>query len=261
MVSILNDSHPLTKDGPEQTYYESGGGRKTFYALSFITLLPFFVSLPVMLTQRFMNGVLLDAWGFIILALGFTIIMLLVLFELIFSLRAKVDIGSNAVAFTLPDQGAGLTPTIFYNSRKILYDDIATVQTYCDCYGGAVTPIVLRGTRLILKTGERITLGFVNDTDDDPRFPFKTIARQIADRAGLPVTDIGYAKYALHQRLFGLRSGAPAIIPQEEIDKINRGHSWFLVVISVVMLILLLLGIGNDIMSGSIDLGERAISD
>ena len=43
---------PIAATAPERTYYESGGGRKTFYALTFIILLPFFVSLPVMIAQR-----------------------------------------------------------------------------------------------------------------------------------------------------------------------------------------------------------------
>ena len=76
-------------ESPERTYYECGGGRKTFYALAFIILLPFFISLPVMLTQRIMKGVWLDTWGLMVIAVGFTLIMMLVLFELVFSLTAR----------------------------------------------------------------------------------------------------------------------------------------------------------------------------
>lgn len=244
---------------PEKTYYESGGGRKTFYALTFIVLLPFFVSLPIMLTQRIMKGVWLDTWGLMVLAVGFTLVMVLVLFELVFSLRAKVDLGSKAVALTLPRAGGGLTPTLFYQTRTILYEDIAAVQTYCDCYGGSVAPVVLRGTRLILKTGERIPLGFVNDVDDDPRFPFKTIARQIASRAGLEIIDLGHVKYALHQRMFGGVATAAAI-PPEDVKNINRGHNWFLIGVVVVLALLLLLGIANDFWQSGIDTGERAMT-
>lgn len=261
MVRMLDDTHNAPGSGEEVTYYESGGGRKTFYALTFIVLLPFFVSLPVMLTQRIMKGVWLDTWGLTVIAVGFTIIMVLVLFELVFSLRAKVDIGTNAVAFTLPARGAGLTPTLFYQSRTIPYEDIATVQSYCDCYGGRVAPVVVRGTRLILKTGERIALGFVNETDDDPRFPFKTIARQIADRAGLPVSDLGHIKFALHQRMFGVKSPVGATIPPDEVAHINRGHTWFLTGVVILMTMLLGLGITNDFVGSTGDLGERATTE
>ncbi|MBU2533388.1 MAG: hypothetical protein KKB37_11650 [Alphaproteobacteria bacterium] len=245
----------------ERTYYESGGGRKTFFALVFIILLPFFVSLPVMLAQRMIKGVWLDTWGLLVIAAGFTLIMVLVLFELVFSLRAKVDIGSQAVALTLPSQGGGLTPTLFYQSRTIPYEDIAAVQSYCDCYGGTMAPIVMRGARLVLKTGERIPLGFVNERDDDPRFPFRTIASQIADRAGLRVTDLGHVRYALHQRIFGLKSTEPATMPLSDVTEINRGHGWFLTILSASLAALLLLGIANDVWHASSDWGERSATE
>lgn len=256
----VNPAPVAPSSGVEKTYYESGGGRKTFYALVFILLLPFFVSLPVMIGQRIIKGVWLDSWGLGVVAIGFTLIMILVLFELVFSLRAKVDIGTKAVALTLPSGGGGLTPTVFYQARTIPYEDISAVQSYCDCYGGAIAPVVLRGTRLILKSGERIPLGFVNELDDDPRFPFNTIARQIAERAGLEVVDLGHVRYALHQRMFGV-ANASAAIPPEEVAKINRGHNWFLTGIIALMALLLLLGIGNDFWTAGIDSGERAITE
>lgn len=243
----------------EKTYYESGGGRKTFYALSLLILLPFFVSLPVMLTQRIVRGVWLDTWGLMVLAAGFTLIMALVVFELVFSLRAKVDIGSNAVAFTLPSRGGGMTPTLFYQSRIIPYEDIKAIQSYCDCYGGVVAPVILRGARLVLKSGEIITLGFVNENDDDPRFPFKTIVRQIAERAGIEITDLGHVRYALTQRMFGLKGQQPATMPTGDIKNINRQHTWFLTIIIGLMLILMGLGIVSDIWTETLDSGERAI--
>lgn len=266
MASVADDgaqaapvatSHPTAE---EQTYYEAGGGRKTFYALAFIVLLPFFVSLPVMLAQRIIRGVWLDTWGLGVIAIGFTIIMVLVFFELVFSLTAKVDIGREAVAITLPRSGGGLQPTLFFHSRTIPYADIAAVQSYCDCYGGTLAPVVLRGTRLVLKTGERIALGYVNDVDDDPRFPFNTIARQIAERAGLTVTDLGHVKYALHQRMFGAAAPSPATMPPDAVANINRGHDWFLTAVIVVIATLLLLGIGNDFWQATTDLGERAVT-
>ncbi|MGI9409544.1 MAG: hypothetical protein ACR2OV_05695, partial [Hyphomicrobiaceae bacterium] len=53
----------------EKSYYECGGGRKTFFALAFIVLLPFYVSLPVMLFQRITNGLWIDTWQLLVLAI------------------------------------------------------------------------------------------------------------------------------------------------------------------------------------------------
>jgi len=257
MINVLDDHTPSPT--AERTYYESGGGRKTFYALTFIILLPFFVSLPVMLAQRMIAGVWLDTWGLIVIAAGFLIVMVLVLFELVFSLRAKVDIGTRAVAFTLPSRGAGLTPTVFYRSRTIPYEDVVAIQTYCDCYGGTIAPVVLRATRLVLKSGERLMLGYVNEADDDPRFPFKTIAKQLAERANVSITDLGHVRFAMHQRMFRKETASePAAMPPAAVEGINRGHNWFLTGMIIVMGALLLLGIGNDFRQASKDWGEQA---
>jgi hypothetical protein len=261
MVSILDDGAHANEAATEQTYYESGGGRKTFYALAFIILLPFFISLPMMFAQRIIKGVWLDSWGLVAIAIGFTAIMVLVLFELVFSLRAKVDIGTKAVAFTLPSRGAGLTPTLFYQSRTIPYEDIAAVQSYCDCYGGTMAPVILRAARLVLKTGERVPLGFVSEADDDPRFPMMTIAHQIAGRAGLEIKDLGHVKYALHQRMFGAVSPSSSNMPKDAVAEVNRGHNWFLTVLTVVMAGLLVLGIGSDMWRASVDSGEQAATE
>lgn len=259
MVNILSDDHTdMRREGePEKNFYEVGGGRKTFFALAFIILLPFFVSVPVMLYQRIDKGVWLDTWGLIIIALAFLAIMLLILFELIFSLRAKVDIGHNAVALTLPKRGS-LFPTVFYESRTVPYEDIEAVQTYCDCYGGGVAPMVLRGTRLVLKTKETILLGFVNDRDDDPRFPFPRIAEQIAARAGVPVKNLGHVQHVLHRRMFGLMPQRPDDLPAEEVDAINRRHRSFLIALSLVFVALLALGISHDFLAGTNRWGEQS---
>jgi hypothetical protein len=259
MVNILSDEMaPANRAGvAEKTLYEVGGGRKTFFALAFIILLPFFVSLPIMLYQRIEKGVWLDAWGLMIIAAAFLAIMLLILFELIFSLRAEVDIGKTAVSLTLPRRGT-LLPTFFYETRTIPYDDIAAVQTYCDCYGGRIAPMILRGTRLILKTKETIPLGFVNERDDDPRFPFPRIGEQIAARAGLRVKNLGHVQHALHRRMFGLTDLSPDDLPDDEIRTINRRHRSFLLALSLVFLVLLGAGISHDFFAGTNRWGEQS---
>lgn len=259
MINILSDD-VAPEGGPgeaEKTLYEAGGGRKTFFALAFIVLLPFFVSLPIMLYQRIEKGVWLDTWGLIVIAIAFLAIMLLILFELIFSLRAEVDIGKHAVALTLP-KGASLFPTFFYETRTIPYDEISSVQTYCDCYGGRIAPMVLRGTRLILKSKEVVPLGFVNDRDEDPRFPFPRIAEQIAARAGLRVKNLGHVQYALHRRMFGLAQVSPDDLPPDEVQAINRRHRSFMLVLSFVFFLLLAAGISHDFVSGTNRWGEQS---
>jgi len=260
MINILSDEvAPADRPGAaEKTFYEVGGGRKTFFALAFIVLLPFFASVPVMLYQRIEKGVWLDTWGLIVIAAAFLAIMLLILFELIFSLRAEVDIGKSAVSLTLPRHGT-LLPTVFYEKRTIPYEDIEAVQTYCDCYGGQVAPMILRGTRIILKTKEAVPLGFVNERDDDPHFPFPRIGEQIAARAGLRVKNLGHIQHALHRRMFGLAQERRDDMPSEEVRAINRRHRSFLLILSVCLLLLLGAGISQDFLAGINRWGEQSV--
>lgn len=242
---------------PRRTYYDCGGGRKTFFSLLFILLLPFFISTPVMIYQRVAKGVWLDTWGLIVIAVVFAALMLLILFELMFSLRAYVDIGTEAVSFTLPVRGGGVVPLFFYSARRIPYDEINAVETRREVFKSSVTPMMLRTVRLNLKTGERLLLGYTNEADDDPKFPFPEIGRQIADRAGVRYVDRGNVLTELHKKMFGL-AHAQRNSEEAEIVELNRQHNRFLVTLIVGLGVLLAAGIASDIWNESQDAGEQA---
>lgn len=242
-----------------RTYYDCGGGRKTFFSFAFIILLPFFVSVPVMLFQRIMKGVWLDTWGLIVVAVVFAALMLLIVIELMFSLRAYVDIGPDAVHFTLPVRGGGVVPFLMYQSRRIPYDEIKEVETRREVLHNPVTPMMMRTVRLSLHTGERILLGYTNEADDDPKFPFPRIGRQIAERAGVPFVDKGNVLKELHRKMFGL-VGSVRASEEVEIEQLNKQHTRFLVVLISVLVLLLIAGIGSDIWNNTVDSGERGSS-
>ncbi|MCB1511375.1 MAG: hypothetical protein KDJ36_10760 [Hyphomicrobiaceae bacterium] len=259
--TILNGAMPpgTTADEtlPRRTFYDCGGGRKTFFSLAFILLLPFFISTPVMIYQRVAKGVWLDTWGLIVIAVVFAVLMLLILFELMFSLRAYVDIGTDAVSFTLPVRGGGVVPLFFYSARRIPYDEITAVETRREVFKSMVAPMMMRTVRLNLRTGERLLLGYTNEADDDPKFPFPQIGRQIADRAGVPFVDRGNVLTELHKRMFGV-ADATRESEESEIAQLNRQHNRFLVTLIAALGVLLAAGIANDIWQENIDAGEQA---
>lgn len=243
----------------EQTYYECGAGRKTFFSIAFIILLPFYVSLPMMLFQRLSKGLWLDTWQLMILATLFTVVMALILFELVFSLRAEVNIGKKAVSFTLPTGGGGAVPWLLYESRRIPYEEIEMLETRREIYGGRMAPMMMRTVRIVTKTGERILLGRSNEKDDDPKFPFPTIARQIADRAGVDIVDRGNIMREFHRRMFGLTSRAESG-PEPEVTQLNKQHVTFLTILIGVLFAVLALGILSDIIRIDSDVGQRGRS-
>ena len=88
------------EDFPKQVY-QASGVRKTILSLIFLLLLPFFISLPAMLYQRLTNQLWTDTIGFTIFASAFIIVMVLLVFELVHSIRSRVEINDKALKFTL----------------------------------------------------------------------------------------------------------------------------------------------------------------
>lgn len=233
----------------ERLDYGASGGRKTFFCFVFLILLPFFVSLPAMLFMRLKAGLWQDTLGLAIIAAGFSIIMFLVLIELMFSLRAKVHLGDTAVKMTLPS-GRGPTPMLRYRSHEIPYENVHTVETRREIYGGALIPMLLQGARIQTKDGKTIPLGYVSEANVDPCFPYPEIARKIAERARLPMIDRGNVRRSMRHKMLGLKSpDAHRLVSEEEIAALNKSHASLVAWLIGAILLLMAIGIVDDIAS------------
>lgn len=235
---------------PEQTVYESGAGRKLAFSFIFLLLLPFFISLPPMLFWRLSQGQWLDTIGLMILAAGFTFIMVLVIIELMHSLRARVELGEKSVKMTLP-LGRGPTPVVRYATHDIPYDQIQAVETRREIYGGSVAPVLLKGARLTLKDGSRVPLGYVSEANTDPCLPFPEIARQIAERAGLSVNDRGNVRRSMQKKFLGFKKEIvdeeEGPVEEAEIEALNKSHHRWVMRLIGLLGVLVVLGIALDI--------------
>ncbi|MCK5551244.1 MAG: hypothetical protein KAI41_11990 [Hyphomicrobiaceae bacterium] len=234
----------------EQTVYESGAGRKLAFSFIFLLLLPFFVSLPPMFFWRLSQGQWLDTIGLMILAAGFTFVMVLVIVELMHSLRARVELGEKSVKMTLPS-GRGPTPVVRYATHDIPYDQIQAVETRREIYGGSVAPVLLKGARLILKDGSKVPLGYVSEANTDPCLPFPEIARQIAERAGLSVNDRGNVRRSVQKKFFGFKKEIvdeeEGPVEEAEIEALNKSHHRWVMRLIGLLAVLVVLGIALDI--------------
>jgi hypothetical protein len=234
----------------EQTVYESGVGRKLAFSFIFLLLLPFFISLPPMLFWRLSQGQWLDTIGLMILAAGFTFIMVLVIIELMHSLRARIELGEKSVKMTLPS-GRGPTPVVRYATHDIPYDQIQAVETRREIYGGSVAPVLLKGARLILKDGSRVPLGYVSEANTDPCLPFPEIARQIAERAGLSVNDRGNVRRSMQKKFLGFKKEIvdeeEGPVEEAEIETLNKSHHRWVMRLIGLLGVLVVLGIALDI--------------
>jgi len=235
----------------ERTVYTASGGRKTFFSFVFLILLPFFASLPAMIYMRVKNGLFFDAAGLGIMAVAFAILMFLVVVELLFSLRARVELGETSVKMTLPS-GRGPTPMLFYKSYDIPYDEVQAVETRREIYGGSLVPVLLKGARLITKDGASIPIGYVSEANVDPAFPYPEIARKIADRARLPLIDRGNVRRSFRRKFFGIkgsRVNEVDLVDEAQIADLNRSHHNMVIGLVGGLALLIVIGIVDDLAS------------
>jgi hypothetical protein len=228
--------------------YHAGGGRKIIFSFVFLLLLPFYVSLPAMLYMRIKAGLWADTLGLAILALGFTIIMALVLVELLSSLAMRVEIGDTGVNMILPNS-RGPTPKLAYKRHSVPFDQIAAIETRREVYGGALTPVLMLGSRILTKDGKAIPLGYVNEANTDPAFPYIEIAQKIAERAGVPITDKGSVRRCIRRKMLGLRQSEENVeeVDAKLIEDLNKRHGKLVAGLVAVLVGLVITGMALDI--------------
>ncbi len=266
-VPVARDTEPAPEPAPKTAgeprptqVYEASGVRKTLLSLVFLLLLPFFISLPAMLYQRLTHQLWTDTVGFAIFAGAFALVMLLVVYELIHSLRSRVEINDNALKFTLPAaRGVGM-PKIRYRRQEIPFSQIDSIEMRREIYGGAMAPVLLRGARIITKDGEKIPLGYISEANVDPTLPLPDIASEVARRVGIEVTDRGNVRREFRRKLRGIQTvaGVDEGIPAAEVDKLNRRHHNFIVMMCGLLFVLIAAGILIDVSRSGLQLGERA---
>ena len=125
-------------------------------------------------------------------------------------MRTRVELGETTVRISLP-QSAGATPMLHFIAKEIPYDKIAAVETRGVLFGNAMAPVLLRATRLLLKNGEHVRLGNVNEDNVDAALPFPEIGAKIAQRAGVEVVDAGTVRRSIEKpvlKFFGRKTPA-----------------------------------------------------
>lgn len=231
----------------EPVDYGAGVLRTTIFCIVFLLLLPFFSSVPMMIGMRASAGLLADNWGLIVLGLIFAALMFLVFIEMIFSIRTRIHLGREKVRMTLP-AGRGPTPMLRYRSYEFPYDQVQSVETRREIYGGFAMPVVLKGARVNLKDGNVVPLGYVSEANEDPVLPYPEIAAHIAERARLPLIDRGNVRRSVRRKMLGIRAEGTEtdLVDEREMVRLNRAHSAFMLALIGGVLILMLIGIVED---------------
>jgi hypothetical protein len=239
-------------DSFEPEDYGASTVRTTVFCLVFLLLLPFFASLPAMIGMRASAGLLGNNLGLLVLAAVFTGLMFLVFVEMMFSIRTRVHLGREKVRMTLPS-GRGPTPMLRYRTYEFPYDQVQSVETRREIYGGSLVPVLMKGARVNLKDGSVVRLGYVSEANDDPVFPYVEIARKVAERARLPLIDRGSVRRSVRSKMMGIKASdlENTLVEDREIARLNVSHNTFMLVLIGIVLLLMLVGIAQDFADGS----------
>ncbi len=230
--------------------YEAGHGKRVILALTFLLLLPFFISLGPMVLQRFKHGLVPDTWGLVLFGVVFAALMVLIAGQLMHSIRSRVTLDETSFSFVLPVIRRGI-PTLRFITREMPYDRVQSVETRSEVYARRLAPVMLTSTRIVTRDGESIVLGAVNQGNPDKAFPFPEIGAEIAARAGIRVRDVGVVRRSATKRVMGIASSAEDNQPLSggEIDAMKVQHRRWMKAMIVGFGFLVAGGIAVDVMT------------
>jgi hypothetical protein len=169
---------------PAKTVYKASRGRKTALTFFLLLILPFFIALPFVIGMRVTRGYLVDSLPLILVGTVIAVCLALLLFHVVYSYRTRIELGETALKLNVPDW-KGPTPGLSYIRKDIPYSDIDRIEMRGEVYKELAVPSMMRAASLVLKSGERIHLGYSHETSEDPAIPVTDIAARIAERAGV----------------------------------------------------------------------------
>ncbi len=246
-------ARPRAREAAERLDYGASEGRRTVFALLFLVLAPFVVSLPVMLYHRIDNGQWSDLAQTALIALVLAAIMAMVVLELLYSLRARLTLDRTALRFTLP-VGLGPTPLFAYQSHHIPYHTIKGVELRREVFGAPLMPVLMQGAVVHTKDKGSIALGYASEAKEGGAFPFAEIAGSIARRAAVPLIEQRTIwRRPRKERALGYISEIDTqnyIVDPAEMERLHVAHRRHVLALLSGLATLLLLGIGTDLMSG-----------
>ena len=98
--------------------YETGEGRRAILSFVFLVLLPFLVSIPVMILIRSYRGYWTDAASAGVLGVLFACWMLFLLVNIVSAFRTRIEIRDDKVLLSVPNW-RGPNPGLKYTRARI----------------------------------------------------------------------------------------------------------------------------------------------
>ena len=229
------------------TTYEIGMGRKSALVIAVLMMAPFVLSAPILVGWRIARGQWLDAITPAILAIAFIWAFSFIVMHMISAMRSKIEIDDEAVSLFAPTW-RGPTPAPPYTHQKLRFSEIDGVETRAEIYRAAGIQTMMRS--YAVKIGDkRVVLGYMKDNEADPAFPYDDIAKEIAARSNVPITNLG--RITAGTQYGALYRGRPSANAKQVDDlalaRIERCNADVLQAMVLGLLALAVLGFGIDL--------------
>ena len=174
----------------EVTRYRPSRGLQSILSVTFFLIVLFMVNALAGALWLATHNLQTDSVIFFMMFVTGGVLLLYAGIFLFAASHSEVHLGPDKATFVLPNW-RGPTPLFPYTECEVAYQDLAAVETRGEIYRYVVLPVIVQSACLVRKDGRRLTLGYVRENSEDPPMPFHTIAKQIAERAGVPLIHRG----------------------------------------------------------------------
>ena len=241
-VGIMSDK-PTTKTST----YEISMGRKSLLSLAVLIMTPFVLSAPILVGWRISRGQWADAITPTILTVAFIWAFSFIIMHMISAMRTKIEIDDKAISLVIPTW-RGPTPAPPYRNEKLSFAEIDGVETRAEIYRAAGVLIMMRS--YAVRAGDkRVVLGYMKDHETDPAFPLDDIAKEVAARSNVPISNLGLISAG--SQYGALYHGEPSAkakqVDERSLVKIEKRNEQVLHGMVLAILALAFLGLGIDL--------------
>jgi|GEM_PF-2113347 len=238
----MNDGHTN-----KTTTYEIGLGRKSMLSLAVLIMAPFVLSAPILVGWRIARGQWFDAITPTLLTMAFIWAFSFILMHMISAMRSKIEIDDNTVTLIAPTW-RGPTPAPPYKTEKLSFAEIDGVDTRGEIYRAAGIRTLMRSYSVRIGD-KRVVLGYMKDNDSDPAFPLDDIAKEIAARSNVPISNLPLISAGTQYG--ALFRGEPSLSAKEVDDRalamMEKRNEDILRAMVLGLLAMALLGFGIDL--------------
>jgi len=181
----------MTREALEKSkVYKVGFLRQLLQWITFIVLLPFFISMPVMIGMRAFHGRIFDALWLTIVAVLFAIALIFLALQIQAARRTRIKINNDDVDIVVP-KWRGPTPFAPFDQAKLPYSKIEAVEQRGEIYRSLGILGLQKVASVVTSEGDRYVLGYSTENESDAPISFGLVAETLAERAGVQLVDKG----------------------------------------------------------------------